>query len=558
MNNFTPDEMRALANRLPWEEVLPAQFAEITSRKYALDGKTQILTWLVKAGAEAIEGITEGEEGRFTVADSAAHKFQHLSKFEALQYFRFGGSYRTTAKFLTGRRETSVSTTAEVSRAIHGTQLEQILALPIDERNQFSEMWVDAVASERFTMEARDFAKQQVREAALGQDGPPVAPVLMHEFINQVGVETKYLIENLALWESTVILFAQAKVGKTTLVFNLLRSIADSEPFLGFFDVAETQGKIGFLNYELTDELCRTWAKRMPITNADRVMFWNLRGKNNPFRSREAMKEFASQVLPLEVETLILDPLSGAFIGDTNNNDEVKRFFLMLEEFKVLAGVKHLFIMVHAGNDATKPRGATTLRDHPDAIWSMTKNSAGMRLFKAEGRDVSLDEGVLNFDESTGLLTFTLGSPSRSTPSLMKTRFYEFILANPRCKASDIDKNFKGSKERKAALRKELVDDGLVEIEDGPKNAKYYTAVSSPVVLESFSGIGRLEVSSRSPLFIRGTTNEMDSLNPVLTCTKCGKSPNAQDVIEEVDGQGTLCPHCLQRDWQLLMSAAKY
>ncbi len=557
MTNFTPDELRALANKILWEDVLPARFAEITSRKSAADGKSQTLTWLVKTDSESIEGITVGEDGLFTVADHAAAKFQHLSKFDALKLFQFGGSYSATAKFLTGRNDTSVSTTAEISRAIHGTRLEEILALPIEQRNQCSEMWVDEVASQQFTMEARDYAKQLVREALLGQDGPPEEPVFMHDFINQAGVETKYLIESLALWESTVICFAQAKVGKTTLVFNLLRSIADQEPFLGVFDVAETQGKVSFLNYELTDELSRTWAKRLPLVNADRVLFWNLRGKNNPFRSREAMKEFAGQVSTFEVETLILDPLSGAFIGDTNNNDEVKRFFLLLEEFKALAGVKHLFVMVHAGNDATKPRGATTLRDHPDAIWSMTKSKGDARFFKAEGRDVSLDEGILNYDESTGLLTFLPGLPRVPATSVMKTRFLDFILSNPRCKASDIDAHFKGSKERKAAIRKELVDEGLVTVEEGARNAKYYTAVSNPLVLESFSEIGRLEVSSRSPLFIRGTTDAEGESESRLICTNCGKSPDAEAMIEEVDGEGTLCPHCLQRDWQLLMSIAQ-
>ena len=558
MNNFTPDELRALANRLSWEEILPARFAEITSRKYAPDGKGQVLTWLVKTDSEAIEGITVGEDGQFTVEDPAAAKFQHLSKFDALKMFQFGGDYRATVKFLTSRNETSVSTTAEMSRAIHGTRLEEILALPIEDRNDCSELWVDEVSNQRFTMEARDYAKQLVREALLGQDGPPVEPVVMHEFINQVGVETKYLIDSLVLWDATVICFAQAKVGKTTLVFNLLRSIADMEPFLGVFEVAENQGKIGFLNYELTDELSRTWAKRIPIENPDRVLFWNLRGKNNPFRSREAMKEFAVQVSTLEVETLILDPLSGAFIGDTNNNDEVKRFFLMLEEFKAIAGVKHLFVMVHAGNDATKPRGATTLRDHPDAIWSMTKSKGDARLFKAEGRDVSVDEGILKYDESTGLLTYLTGVHRASEPSVMKTRFFDYILANPRCKASDIDAQFKMSKERKAAIRNKLVEEGLVTVEEGPRNAKYYTAVSSPLVLESFSEIGRLEVSSRSPLFIRGTSDEEDDSESTLICTKCGKSPDAEAMIAEVDGVGTLCPHCLRRDWQFLFSLAQF
>ena len=558
MHNITPDELRSLANRIPWEELLPPKYAEITGRGYTKDGMRQTLNWRITANGESVEGFTEGEDGLFIVADPSAHKFHKLTKFDALKLFQFGGNHSLAAKYLTQRSEPDVSSTAEIARSIHGTRLEEILAMPIDERLLYSDMFSDSVASRRFEMESNEVAKQQMREAQLGQDGPPVPPIAMDVFLNQPGAETKFLIDSLALWEATVILFAQAKVGKTTLVFNLLRAIADEQPFLGVFDVAETTGNVGFLNYELTEDLCRTWAKRMPIEKTERVLFWNLRGLNNPFRSREAMKEFAAQVLPLDVETLVLDPLSGSFIGDTNNNDEVKRFFLMLEEFKVLAGVKHLFIMVHAGNDATKPRGATTLRDHPDAIWSMTKDSAGLRKFKAEGRDVSIDEGVLTFDEATGLLTFTEGPTRSKEPNVLKARIYDFIVANPRCKASDIDLHFKGSKDRKSAIRKELVEEGLVIVDAGSRNAKYYTAVSSPVVLESFSGIGRLEVSSRSPLFIRGTTKGVDGSHPILECSKCGESPKDDDVIGEIDGAGTLCPHCLARDWQILMAAAKY
>lgn len=558
MNNFTPDELRSLANRIPWEELLPPKYAEITGRGYTKDGLRQTLNWRITASGESIEGFTEGEDGLFIVADPSAHKFQKLTKFDALKLFQFGGNHMLTAKYLTQRSEQNVSSTAEIARSIHGMRLEEILAMSIEDRLLFSDLFSDFVADRRFEMEGNEVARQQMREAQLGQDGPPVAPVGMAEFINQPGLETKYLIESLALWEATIILFAQAKVGKTTLVFNLLRSIADEEPFLGVFEVAETKGKIGFLNYELTDDLCRTWAKRVPIEKTERIMFWNLRGLNNPFRSREAMKEFAAQVLPLEIETLVLDPLSGSFIGDTNNNDEVKRFFLMLEEFKVLAGVKHFFIMVHAGNDATKPRGATTLRDHPDAIWSMTKNAAGNRFFKAEGRDVSLDEGTLSFDESTGLLSFDAGASRASKSTGLKERIYDFIVSHPGCKSADIDLHVKGSKERKAALRKELVSDGLVEVEEGSRNAKHYTALSSPPVLESFSGGGRLEVSSRSPLFIRGTTGGVDSSGLLLECSKCGKSPSADDEIAEIDGEGTLCPHCFDRDWQILMAAAEY
>ena len=552
MLNFTVGELKSFADKLPWEEILNQDFARVIKRMRTDDGKDWVLYWQIGIDGAVIEAITIGESEKMRVADS--NEIQDLSKFEALKLFCFGGDYSRTKLSLESRFESDSGTAAHLARIIDGTRKQEILALTIDERFQLSDEWIDSVAQNRFDMESREAAKQQIREVLLGQDGPPVESIQMDVFITQEGVKTSYLVERLALWGSTVILFAQAKVGKTTLVFNLLRAIADLAPFLGVFRIAETIGKVGFLNFELTDELCRTWARRIPIENTERVVFWNLRGLNNPFRSREAMKEFATTVTPLEIETLIIDPLSGAFIGDSNNNDEVKRFFLMLEEFKVLSGVTHLFIMVHAGNDPSKPRGATTLRDHPDSIWSITKSKLGVRKFKAEGRDVSLEEGALIFDEATGLLRFVEEKTSGSEPVVLKDRILDYIRRNPGANARQIDAEFSGSKDRKSYARDALVAEGRVLLELGPRNSKLYSALSSPTVPNPFFDIGTVDVSSRSPLFIRGT--ESGEVDLPLHCSRCGFEPNVTSV-EELESKGTFCPECTQMDWYLLMAMAE-
>ena len=85
MHNITPDELRSLANRIPWEELLPPKYAEITGRGYTKDGMRQTLNWRITANGESVEGFTEGEDGLFIVADPSAHKFQKLTKFDALK-----------------------------------------------------------------------------------------------------------------------------------------------------------------------------------------------------------------------------------------------------------------------------------------------------------------------------------------------------------------------------------------------------------------------------------------------------------------------------------------
>lgn len=172
-------------------------------------------------------------------------------------------------------------------------------------------------------------------------------------------------------------------------------------------------------------------------------------------------------------------------------------------------------MIVHAGNDASRPRGATTLRDHPDALWSLSKDSAGRRYFKAEGRDVDLDEGELLYDATSRRLTFNPGSGRRSSTDGLKSAMLSYIVEHPGCMAKDVDSAVRGSKAKKAELRNDLQREGLIEVKDGERNAKlFYPAPSLPVFPESFSESGTLGVSSRSPLSIGGTTGSGGLIGP--------------------------------------------
>ncbi len=55
------------------------------------------------------------------------------------------------------------------------------------------------------------------------------------EFLAQEDQSADDLIAGLAGNGSTIVLFAQEKVGKTTLAFNLMRALADHDPFLDHF-----------------------------------------------------------------------------------------------------------------------------------------------------------------------------------------------------------------------------------------------------------------------------------------------------------------------------------
>ena len=67
-----------------------------------------------------------------------------------------------------------------------------------------------------------------------------------------------YTIDRLHTASGNTLLVAQYKTGKTTLMANLLKALADGEPFLSEFAV-KLEGRVAFFNYELTREMFLDW-----------------------------------------------------------------------------------------------------------------------------------------------------------------------------------------------------------------------------------------------------------------------------------------------------------
>jgi hypothetical protein len=255
---------------------------------------------------------------------------------------------------------------------------------------------------------------------------------------------------------------------------SLLKSLADGEDFLGKFKVNPVEGRIGYMNLELTEHQMQEWVGRQDIKNHDRIHFWNLRGKVNPFRSANSRNHVIEEIKSLGIKTLIIDTFSKIFPGEANNNSEVNRFLTMLDVTLDKAGVEQLIMLVHAGNDGSKIRGATALTDHPDGIWYLASDEEGNRFFNAIGRDISIPEGQLIYEPETNKLTYTGSSKRLAKGVSAKDKVLTFIKENKGATASVIDDSIGGTKEFKIKIRKQLIKDGLVEVKKGPRNSDLY------------------------------------------------------------------------------------
>jgi hypothetical protein len=228
-----------------------------------------------------------------------------------------------------------------------------------------------------------------------------------------------YTLRELHPQGSNALLAAQYKAGKTTLLMNLVRTLADGDSFLGRFALDEDPGHIAFLNYELTDRQFRAWIRDLGIANADLVTVIHLRGENFNLAGDVARKWLVESLLEHDISTVILDPFARAFRGDENSNQEVGVWLELLDQIKAEAGVLDLFLATHfgRGKDDQRARGATRLDDWADVRWTLSlenpQDLSSTRYLQAHGRDVDLPSGSLFFEESTRILEW-VGEPKPS------------------------------------------------------------------------------------------------------------------------------------------------
>jgi hypothetical protein len=242
-------------------------------------------------------------------------------------------------------------------------------------------------------------------DAAASFRAPPWRSTLTDE-LNIPDEPVAYSVDKVLPTGGNVLLTAQFKAGKTTLVNQLARSLADRSPFLGRFDV-HAGGRIALWNYEVDDRQYRRWLRDVGIRDTDRVTLLNLRGYRVPVTVDYVEDWVVKWLQDHEIETWVVDPFARAFTGNgksENDNTEVGAFLDTLDVIKNRAGVSDLILPTHTGRaefeaGEERARGATRLDDWADVRWFLTKDDDDVRYFRAMGRDVDVPEEKLTFDE---------------------------------------------------------------------------------------------------------------------------------------------------------------
>jgi hypothetical protein len=475
MNTITSNELyEEYAKSFLWSDIFES--ANFSSRKVDTlksDG-TPIIEWTYDDGELFLAIQTFGEDEPALICDFDHKGTMMLTKFQALKKFRGQNNWTYTKQFIVEGISNGENTVDKISRKIWGNYLQSSSEMAPEVRYYSDPLFQAVVDAELGSLSSRELAKIKYNEMEFALEGEPTPAISLTELLSQNIQKTKWAIEGLLIMCGKVFLAAKAKSGKTTMSMSLLKSLADGEDFLGKFKVNPVEGRIGYMNLELTEHQMQEWVGRQDIKDRDRIHFWNLRGKVNPFRSANARNHLIEEIKSLGIKTLIIDTFSKIFPGEANNNSEVNRFLAMLDVTLDKAGVEQLIMLVHAGNDGSKIRGATALTDHPDGIWYLATDEEGNRFFHAIGRDISVPEGQLIYEPETSELTYTGASKKLTKGLSAKDKALAFIKENKGASAALIDDSIGGTKEFKIKIRKQLIKDGLVEVKKGPRNSDLY------------------------------------------------------------------------------------
>ena len=336
---------------------------------------------------------------------------------------------------------------------------------------------------------------RQEAEAELLSEGskPAPEPVRLDALLAEPDEPVAYRVDRLWPADGRVILAAQRKAGKTTCMANLLRSLVDGSPFLGCYQVTPVPaGKTVFaIDTEMSRRMLRTWYTDQRIDHPERIHIEPLRGAVGSFNILDAGRRawWAAVIRDRQAAVLVLDcigPILAAAGLDESSSLDVGRFLAAFEELLAEAGVTEAAAAHHMGHVAERSRGASRLRDWPDAEWKLVYEIAvgdddagpgARRYFSAAGRDVAEHEQLLDYDAASLRLTIAGGTRRDEKKAAYLAAIIDYITSHPEaeCSKTRVEEAVEG---RAADIRKVLTEavseGGPLCVHDGKRGARLH------------------------------------------------------------------------------------
>lgn len=253
--------------------------------------------------------------------------------------------------------------------------------------------WESEIAIQNEMRRLRISREARMRVEAESRPRQPLQ-LLTGPQIHQLDVAQEWRIDSLMGVGSNVLLNAQAKAGKSTMVINLVRSLLGGDDFLGEFRTRKVP-RVTVIDLEMPIASSRRWLIESGMTQFGNLQYAFLSGHANDFEvTNDRIRKLLADSLK-GVDVLIIDPLGPllAALGlDENANSDVRQLLGSLTSLKAACGASELVTVHHQGHAGQRARGASVFSDWPDSIWTL-RNTApddqnGIRKFTALGRDV--------------------------------------------------------------------------------------------------------------------------------------------------------------------------
>jgi hypothetical protein len=348
---------------------------------------------------------------------------------------------------------------------------------------------------------AHEIESQKVRKTArqLIQDEDNLAKFKLPEIhanltieLQQPDEEAKYLINELFPTGGNITLTAEYKSGKTTLINNIVKSLADDNPFLGRYGINDHDRNIVIFNYEVEPRQYRQWMREVGIQNTDRVKLVHLRGLRMPMTSDYVQEKVIDILRDFDCQTWIVDPLARAFVGsgDENSNSDVGLFLDTLDFIKYEANVENLIVAAHTGraleHGIERARGASRFDDWADVRWILTKNDEGQRFLKAHGRDVDMEQHLLTYEADSRLLGVDKAiTKTDATIEGIMAQIVKLTTANPGILTKDLKEKLTGGTDYKEKAYKYCVQQGkIIAKQVGTTSLKMHYEPSHPSAID--------------------------------------------------------------------------
>lgn len=251
-------------------------------------------------------------------------------------------------------------------------------------------------------------AQREAERRLDAEEHPPVTPppvLTLRERLAQPPPMARYRIHGYMPIDARVLIAAQQKAGKTTLVMNLVRSLVTGALFLGVAEVVPLDGPLLVIDAEMSAAQLDQWYREQGIEPDDRVLIWTLRGSLAAFNILDptVRARWAAEFRARGVRFVVLDCLRPFFdaLGLDEQHDAGK-FLVAFDAFLAEAEIREAVVVQHMGHGGERARGDSRFQDWPDATWKLVGGSgddpASARYLSAYGRDVDVSEGRLTYD----------------------------------------------------------------------------------------------------------------------------------------------------------------